>query len=74
MSENADDRLASFGKELEARRAAAWFNQPKPSRWHKCVAAESGLVGGDFVDRCACGGIRVRDRWDDKWSDRNSRR
>lgn len=48
----------------------AWWQRRIPRRWHRCHPATSGWLTFDFIERCACGGIRMNDGG---WFDRNSR-
>lgn len=63
--------LEDFSERFRQMDACAWYNAPKPRWWHRCRAADSGRVDGSFVERCACGGIRLHG--DGPWMERNSR-
>jgi hypothetical protein len=36
-----------------------WWRAPIPRRWHRCTPWTTARVGGERVDRCACGSLRV---------------
>jgi hypothetical protein len=56
--------------EYKARAASAWYNQPRPRRWHRCRVVHGGVLDdGVLVERCACGGIRLNGG---RWMERNS--
>lgn len=49
-----------------------WFEAPLPRRFHRCRPWTFGFGGGlTYVERCACGAIRLDHR---VWLERNSRR
>jgi len=48
-----------------------WFEAPRPRRWHRCRPQSEGWIDGEFIQRCACGGISF-DR-DGIWIKRNER-
>lgn len=55
--------------DLRGRQASAWYNLPKPRRWHRCrVVHEATMDDGVHVERCACGGIRLNHG---RWMERN---
>lgn len=41
----------------------------RPCRLHRCRAALAGIDGGVYMERCACGAIRMNRRI---WIERNS--
>ena len=48
--------------------ASAWYNLPKPRRWHRCRAVQEAAMDGRLIERCACGGIRIDGG---RWMERN---
>jgi hypothetical protein len=50
-----------------------WHEAPIPGRLHRCIAQTGGWYHRRFIERCACGAIRI-DRRRGTWSERNSRR
>lgn len=57
---------------LEHVNGVHWFDAPKPWRWHRCRPQTRGFILGDFIERCACGGLRYDGHG--PWIERNSRR
>lgn len=57
---------------VEDLNGVAWYDAPKPRRWHRCKAQTRGRFNDLAMDRCACGGVRYVG--DDFWIERNSRR
>jgi len=49
-----------------------WYNAPLPRRWHRCRRQTYGWIGMDYVERCACGAMRLSGRGG--WMDKNERR
>ena len=50
-----------------------WHDAPIPRRWHRCQVQTYAFVNYfTFIERCACGAIRMENR--SPWMDRNSRR
>jgi hypothetical protein len=60
-------------EQRQAERAAnpAWFDAPKPRRWHRCKPHTAAATRLGFVQRCACGAARFDDC---PWIERNSSR
>lgn len=60
---------------IEDLDGVSWREAPIPRRWHRCWAQTRGVIGGDFIMRCACGAIR-RGQWVERplWIGRNVRR
>lgn len=47
-----------------------WADAPIPWRWHRCHKWSRAYFDTGYVERCACGGIRVNLG---PWLERNSR-
>lgn len=58
------------GEWMEDLDGISWHEVPKPRRWHRCRAQTRGYVNGEYVERCACGGLFVLGGW----IERNGRR
>ena len=48
-----------------------WFEAPLPWRWHQCRTQTCGVINSAFIERCACGAVRMNHG---SWLERNSRR
>lgn len=51
--------------------AGSWSTAPLPRRWHRCRPDTEGFVYGLFIERCACGALRVNGSY---WMWKNDRR
>lgn len=40
---------------IEALFEQCWANQPVHAIWQRHRAANSGVVGGSYIERCSCG-------------------
>lgn len=49
-----------------------WYEAKIPMRIHRCKIQTTGMVGFEFVHRCACGAIKMA-RYPG-WAEKNSRR
>lgn len=62
---------------IKHRDGVSWLDAPPPRRWHRCKPQSTGPAGpGGYVERCACGAIRMPTFTDPNppWAERNSRR
>jgi hypothetical protein len=62
------DRLENLG-------GVRWNIAPAPRWWHWCTAQTRGWVGLydlHYIERCACGAIRLQDHG--PWTERNTRK
>jgi hypothetical protein len=73
------DALAEEGRREAVERdplrhfdGVPWWEAPIPRRVHRCRPQTRGTIGGDSVERCACGAIR-QPGWS-SWINRNERR
>jgi hypothetical protein len=58
--------------EMEHRDGLSWWEAPVPRRLHRCKPQTRGYLNWfTFVERCACGAIRMDGS---HWMDRNSTR
>lgn len=71
MSDISDSVDKSHG--MVSLDGISWFEAPIPRQRHQCWPQSWGWVnfGLVFVQRCACGGIRMHDRG--SWLERNTR-
>lgn len=44
---------------LEHKDGVPWHKAPLPYPWHKCQPQTWGWSNFDYVERCACGAIRL---------------
>jgi hypothetical protein len=57
------------------RRGIWWYETPLPRRIHRCEAQTKGWTSStDYVERCACGGMKFEGRWIRKNERRKGRR
>ena len=70
ISARLDEDEAAMAAMFKAR-PPDWYDAPLPRRLHRCRPASSGNVSATFVERCACGAIRLNRG---PWDERNSRR
>ena len=59
---------------IEHRDGVPWHDAPVPRKWHRCSAQSWGWVGSyglRYVERCACGAIRLHKKH--PWDERNTR-
>lgn len=60
---------------IENLNGVPWHKAPLPRRWHRCQAQTRGWDMLTYIERCACGAIRLNGRgWLDRNSTRRSRR
>ena len=62
----------SVCSQIEHLEGVEWLNAVAPPRLHRCTAQTRGTSGtGAFVERCACGSIRLDGG---HWAERNRRK
>lgn len=61
--------------EVAHRNGVPWFEAPLPHRFHRCKVQTQGWVDLDFIERCACGAVRLqRSGWWRKNETRKNRK
>jgi hypothetical protein len=60
------------GYRIESLGGTNWNDAPLPRWWHRCRPQTRGWLDLDYVERCACGAIRLSPG--DLWAERNQTR
>ena len=70
----AETNTLDFKLEVYHLDGIPWFMAQLPNRFHSCKPQTIGYINYfDYVERCACGAIRLRSHGHD-WSSKNDRR
>lgn len=57
---------------IESRGGVEWSAARLPLSWHRCKPQTRAQMGSDYVERCACGAVRLDGA--DPWMERNQTR
>lgn len=66
-----DYRSSDGHVKLHHKDGLGWWKAPIPKRFHRCRVQTYGYLNLTFIERCACGAMRMDGG---RWMARNSRR